>query len=261
LELERPDAWAAMRALTPARIGLGAAGAALPTGAHLDFQLAHARARDAVHHPFDAASLAAALAAAGHRTIDVRSAAPDRDTYLRRPDLGRQLDAPSRAALAAARDPAGADLAFVVADGLSALAVERHALPLLDRIFARVAPAAWRVAPIAIARQARVALGDEIGAALGASLVAVLIGERPGLSSPDSLGVYLTWDPRVGRTDAERNCLSNIRPAGLDPEPAAHRLWYLMREATRRRLTGVALKEESAALTLPRDDSPSRTPS
>jgi ethanolamine ammonia-lyase small subunit len=245
---EPTDPWAPLRALTPARIGLGAAGASQPTRAQLAFQLAHARARDAVHHAFDPGSLLHALAAASRPTIVVASEAADRATYLRRPDLGRCLAAESRARLDALRHDTGDrwDAAFVVADGLSALAVERHALPLLERMLARTGAAGWRIAPIIIAHQARVALGDEIGAALGLPLIAVLIGERPGLSSPDSLGIYLTWEPRPGRSDAERNCISNVRPDGLNADAAAARLWYLMREARRRQLTGIALKDESA---------------
>ena len=249
---EPTDPWAPLRALTPARIGLGAAGASQPTRAQLAFQLAHARARDAVHHAFDPSSLLHALAAAGRPAIVVASEAADRPTYLRRPDLGRRLAAEARARLGALRNHSGEpwDAAFVVADGLSALAAERHSLPLLERMLARTDAAGWRIAPIVIAHQARVASGDEIGAALDVPLIAVLIGERPGLSSPDSLGVYLTWEPRPGRADAERNCISNVRPDGLNADAAATRLWYLMREARRRQLTGVALKDESATTIL-----------
>ncbi len=245
---EPSDPWAPLRALTPARIGLGAAGVSQPTGAQLAFQLAHARARDAVHHAFGPSSLLHALGSAGRPAVVVASEAADRATYLRRPDLGRRLSRESRARLDAlghaARDRW--DAAFVIADGLSALAAERHALPLLERMLARADTAGWRIAPIIVAHQARVALGDEIGAALGVPLIAVLIGERPGLSSPDSLGVYLTWEPRPGRSDSERNCISNVRPDGLSADAAGARLWYLMREARRRQLTGVALKDESA---------------
>ena len=238
-----PDPWVALRALTPARIALGRAGASLPTAAHLEFQLAHARARDAVHDALDVARLVEALSVLGLGTVEVRSAAPDRATYLQRPDLGRRLDARSGAALAAlAAD--GVDAAFVVADGLSARAARAHAPPVLAALVPRLREAGWRLAPAVVALQGRVALGDEIGALLRARLVVVLLGERPGLSAPDSLGAYLTWEPRPGRTDAERNCVSNIRLEGLVPALAADRLHHLMLEAARRRLSGVALKDD-----------------
>jgi len=237
------DPWTHLAAHTPARLALGRAGASLPTREVLAFALDHARARDAVHAAFDPVAMAAGLAALGP-TLCVSSAAPDRATYLRRPDLGRRLDAPSRGRLEAqARGPH--DLAVVVADGLSGTAVHRHAAPLLAALRPHVAAAGWSLAPVIIASQARVALGDEIGQVLGARLVLMLIGERPGLSSPDSLGGYLTFAPAVGRTDAERNCVSNIRPQGLGYEAAAARLAWLMRESLRIGLTGVALKDQS----------------
>lgn len=237
------DPWTALRALTPARIALGRAGAALPTDAVLAFDLAHAQARDAVHAALDVPRLLAGLRAEGWESEILRSEAADRADYLRRPDRGRKLD-PAVHAQLARRGAEVCDLVFVVADGLSALAVQSHALPLLRATRPLLDPA-WRLGPVCVATQARVALGDEIGAALGARLVAVLIGERPGLSAPDSLGVYLTWDPRPGRSDAERNCLSNIRPAGLAVDEAAGRLAWLLHEALRRGLTGVTLKDES----------------
>jgi ethanolamine ammonia-lyase small subunit len=243
-----PDPWQALRALTPARIALGRAGQSLPTRAHLEFQLAHARARDAVHEALDVARLREALAAAGLETAEARSAAPDRDTYLQRPDLGRRLDPTSRAVLHDSAAPGGVDAAVVVADGLSARAAQAHAPPLLAALVPRLRQAGWRLAPAVVALQARVALGDEVGALFNARLVLVLLGERPGLSAPDSLGAYLTWDPRPGRTDAERNCVSNIRPEGLVPALAAGRLHHLMLEAARRRLSGVALKDDSRVL-------------
>jgi ethanolamine ammonia-lyase small subunit len=207
----------------------------------LDFQLAHARARDAVHTPLDVDALVAALDGLPH--VAVRSMAPDRGTYLRRPDLGRRLDPDCLGEL-----PAGDwDLVFVLADGLSATAVQQHAPKLLKAILPKLP--GWKVAPVVIAIQGRVALGDEIGGALGAKLCAVLIGERPGLSVADSLGVYLTYEPRPGRRDSERNCISNIHPAGgLSPEAAAAKLAWLMTEARHRRLTGVDLKDEAPAL-------------
>ncbi|MBB6250942.1 ethanolamine ammonia-lyase subunit EutC [Nitrospirillum iridis] len=242
-----PDAWVHLSRATPARIALGRAGDSLPTVEVLRFALAHAQARDAVHTRFDAGALAARLGGLGLVPVLVHSAAPDRATYLARPDLGRQLAPASQQALAAlpASDP---DLALVVADGLSATAVHRQALPLLTAFLPWVRQAGWRLGPVAVASQARVALGDRVGQALGARAVAVLIGERPGLSAPDSLGVYLTLNPRPGRLDAERNCLSNIREGGLAHDLAAFKLAWLLREALRRQMTGVALKDESDLL-------------
>ncbi|NMG36550.1 ethanolamine ammonia-lyase subunit EutC [Azoarcus sp. TTM-91] len=238
------DPWTDLRRYTAARLALGRAGASLPTAEVLRFGLAHAKARDAVHLALDAEALQAALAADGCATLRAHSAAADRASYLARPDLGRKLAADSAAALRAQADPAGCDLLLVVADGLSSLAVERNARALVAEI-RRGLPAGWTLGPVVVATQARVALADEIGQALGARLVAMLIGERPGLSSPDSLGLYLTWAPRPGRSDAQRNCISNIRPEGLGHAEAARRLWWLCEEARRLGLTGVALKDNS----------------
>ena len=245
----RDRRWAALRRLTPARIGLARAGTALATREQLVLRRAHAEARDAVHDRLDAAPLVAALAARGLQALALHSAAPDRAIYLARPDLGRRLDAPSRDRLDAC--PRGHDLVLVLADGLSARAVARHALPLLDAALPVLRRDHWRIGPAPVVEQARVAIGDEIGGALDAALVAVLIGERPGLSSPDSLGIYLTWAPRIGRSDAERNCLSNIRPEGLACAAAAAKLIFLLNEARRLRLTGVELKDDSRPV-LPR---------
>jgi ethanolamine ammonia-lyase small subunit len=236
-----PDPWTALGARTPARVALGRCGASLPTRAVLDFSLGHARARDAVHAPFDAEATLTAIEALGLRAIAVASAAGDRATYLRRPDLGRRLDTAGAARLS----PAGADIAVVLADGLSSTAVHRAAVPLLRALKPLLDAAGLSLAPVVVASQARVALGDEIGAALGARLVVVLIGERPGLSSPDSLGAYVTFGPRPGRTDAERNCVSNIRDGGLPSDRAAARIAWLIREALRTGQTGVSLKDES----------------
>ncbi|MFN0300232.1 MAG: ethanolamine ammonia-lyase subunit EutC [Burkholderiales bacterium] len=245
------SAWAVLRASTAARIALGRAGGSLPTKPLLDFQLSHARARDAVHAPFGVATLQAAVAARGWSGVNVQSEARDRATYLRRPDLGRRLDTPSRDRLAALVDgvfDGVFDVAFVIADGLSTRAAEKHALAVLDLAVGALVTWGWTIAPVTIALQSRVALGDEIGALLQARVVAVLIGERPGLSADDSLGIYLTHAPRIGRTDAERNCISNIRAGGLTYEQAAHKLVYLMRESRQRGLTGVALKDDSDRL-------------
>lgn len=240
-----PDAWQGLRPLTPARIALGRAGASLPTGPVLAFQLAHARARDAVKHQPDLAAIAEELSRAGIPSLRVQSQVEAAEQYLKRPDLGRRLREKDAESLARLAEPGGADAVLVIADGLSGLAVERHAVPLATLVTARLAASGWRTGPVVIARFGRVAIGDEIGERLGARLAAVLIGERPGLSSPDSLGVYLTWAPRVGRTDAERNCLSNIRPEGLAIAPAADKLVWLMNEARRRQLSGVDLKEDA----------------
>jgi ethanolamine ammonia-lyase small subunit len=226
-----------LKSFTLARVGLGRAGHALPTAELLRFQLDHARARDAVYQELDPRAL-------GLPHLLLRTAATNRRIYLSRPDLGRTLSSESRARL----QGGSYDAAVVVVDGLSAAAVQRHAAPLLRELAPRFANEGWRMAPLTVVLQGRVAIGDEIGAALGAQQVAVLIGERPGLSSPDSLGVYLTWDPRPGRTDAERNCLSNIRAEGIPYAAAAERLHLLMRQARLRRLTGIHLKEDALLL-------------
>lgn len=239
------DPWHVLSALTPARIALGRSGAAVPTTRHLELQLAHARSRDAVHRPFDVDAVLGALHRDGRDTVRVHSAARDRREYLARPDLGRRLDATSAEGLA--RHAGVWDVAFIVGDGLAPLAAERHAPPLLRALAAQLDPA-WRVAPVVVAEQARVALADQIGAALGARLTAIMLGERPGLSATDSLGVYLTWAPHPGRTDAERNCVSNVRPEGLAYEPAASTIAWLLREATRRSVTGVTLKIDRTSI-------------
>ncbi|MGY4625977.1 ethanolamine ammonia-lyase subunit EutC [Bradyrhizobium sp. USDA 4486] len=235
-----------LRSFTPARVALGRSGASLPTKPLLDFTLAHARARDAVHAAFDAPRLAAELRALGLAATEVRSRAADRSEYLRRPDLGRQLDAGSAAALA---DVATAPcrLVIVIGDGLSAAAVHAHAVALLQSLLPRLGQdEAVATGHIVVASGARVALGDEIGAILGARMVVMLIGERPGLSAPDSLGAYLTFAPKPGRSDAERNCVSNIHKAGLSYDEAAFKIAWLVREGLAREVTGVALKDESA---------------
>lgn len=245
-EIKQQDGelWARLRSLTAARIGLGRAGISLPTAPQLAFQAAHARARDAVHLPFERAALAERLRERGWDSILLSSRAASREQYLQRPDLGRQLDEDSADIL---RAHAGGkpDLAIAVADGLSALAVQRQTLPLLEKLLPLVQEAGWSCAPLCLLQQGRVAAGDEIGGMLGARMLAMLIGERPGLSSPDSLGIYFTYAPRPGLSDAERNCISNVRSEGLDHATAAHRLMYLMREAGERGASGVALKDES----------------
>ncbi|MBS4080673.1 ethanolamine ammonia-lyase subunit EutC [Pseudomonas sp. MBT-4] len=247
--------WLQLRRLTPARIALGRTGTSLPTSAQLDFQFAHAQARDAVHLPFDHAGLSAQLSERGRESLLLHSAALDRNSYLQRPDLGRKLSDDSAQSLRdyLAVHPGGVDLVIVVADGLSALAVHRHTLPFITRLEEQMSGDGWSIAPVVLVEQGRVAIGDEIGQLLGAKMVVMLIGERPGLSSPDSLGLYFTYNPKVGLTDAYRNCISNVRLEGLSYGMAAHRLLYLMREACRRQLSGVNLKDEAQVQTLASD--------
>jgi ethanolamine ammonia-lyase small subunit len=253
----RPVSPADLRALTPARVALGRAGASLPTRSLLDFTLDHARARDAVHAPFDAQAIAAEVARLSLGVLHVESQATNRRDYLSRPDLGRRLDPASAARLAEAAGN-GADVVVVIGDGLSSKAVHAHAVAVLAHLAPRLDVAGIKVGPVVVASGARVALGDEIGASLDARMVVLLIGERPGLSAPDSLGAYLTFAPRIGRTDAERNCVSNIHRAGLGHDEAAAKIAWLAREGLARRITGVALKDESDArpnpLPPPRDD-------
>ncbi|HTJ56561.1 MAG TPA: ethanolamine ammonia-lyase subunit EutC [Devosiaceae bacterium] len=235
----RADPFAAFRGLTPARIGLGRSGDAILTQDLLALQMAHARARDAIHAAADFAQLARQLA--DLKPVVVQSRAPDRAAYLLNPDLGRQLDP-----TAAAELPSGsADVAFVLGDGLSASALDTHGEPVLRACLARLGQ--FSVARPVLARQARVALGDEIGERLGAKIVVMLLGERPGLSVPDSLGAYLTYAPRKGRRDSERNCVSNIHASGLAHEQAADKICWLIREALRRGVTGIELKDEAEA--------------
>ena len=244
--------WLNLRNLTPARIALGRTGTSLPTSAQLDFQFAHAQARDAVHLAFDHQGIRAQLDERGRKSLLLHSAASDRNSYLQRPDLGRRLDEASAQILDAyaAAHPGGVDLAIVVADGLSALAVHRHTLPFLARLEEQIAAEGWSTSPIVLVEQGRVAVADEVAERLGAKMSVILIGERPGLSSPDSLGLYFTYAPKVGLNDAYRNCISNVRLEGLSYGMAAHRLIYLMREACRRQLSGVNLKDEAQLNTL-----------
>jgi len=233
-----------LRALTPARVGLGRAGASLPTEALLAFTLDHARARDAVHAAFAAPAIVAGLHDLGLEAVEVQSRARNRGDYLRRPDLGRTLDPDSRDLLTN-RGRGGRGLAVVIGDGLSPTAVNAHAIALLGSLVPRLRIDGIEIERTVVASGARVALGDEIGGLLGAGMLLMLIGERPGLSASDSLGAYLTFAPRSGRTDAERNCVSNIHGAGLGYEEAAFRIGWLIREGLARGLTGVALKDES----------------
>lgn len=240
--LERANA-SDLRALTPARIALARTGNSIATRETLAFARDHAKARDAVHAHLSLPTLLNELHVRGLKTVAVKSAAPDRATYLRRPDLGRTLSEAGRAALQPSRDKATRPLlTIIIADGLSALATDRNAIAVVDALLPLVRDD-WQLTPVVIAEQARVALGDEIGEALGAHASVMLIGERPGLSAADSLGVYITWEPRMGRSNAERNCISNIRSEGLQPSDAAQRIAYFLREAQRLQQTGTALKD------------------
>jgi ethanolamine ammonia-lyase small subunit len=235
--------WTALRQVTAARIGLARSGASIATAPLLDFKLSHARARDAVHETLDAAKLLADISAIASAALVVESAADDRQCYLLRPDLGRRLSSQAESALAAR---AGRyDVACVVADGLSARAVQMHAPPVLAQVLPALQAEGLRVAPVVVVRHGRVAIGDAVAALLGADCVAVLIGERPGLSAPHSMGAYLTWQPGPQTTDAERNCISNIRPDGVGYNEAAFKLVHLLRAMRARRVSGVALKDET----------------
>lgn len=248
--------WRGLRQYTPARIGLGRAGHSLPTREHLEFQLAHARARDAVYFEFDSGSLVSELAKNGYKALQVQSRAANRLIYLQQPNMGRRLNKDSCDLLLNSlknnqppeikEDPVtyDYDAVFVLADGLSAQAVLRNALPLFNLVAGELLLKGWKIAPVVVANQSRVALGDEIGELLRAEQVAIFIGERPGLSAPDSLGVYLTYNPEVGRLESDRNCISNIRPEGLSYQEAANTLLYLMTEVRERKLSGVELKDE-----------------
>ena len=249
--------WRRLSAWTDARIGLGRAGVSLPTQEMLAFQLAHAQARDAVHLPLDTAALLKALeeltlrrnALLPHEPVHLQSQAGDRVTYLQRPDLGRRLSQSSCQVLDGLGHTGDSpvDLAIVVADGLSSYGVQENAVGFIEALLTDLEgdDQTWELAPLTVVSQGRVAIGDDVGHRLNARCVVVLIGERPGLSSPDSLGLYLTWQPRSGLTDASRNCISNIRPAGLPVEEASRRLMYLLGEARRQQVSGVPLKDRS----------------
>ncbi|QKI89488.1 ethanolamine ammonia-lyase subunit EutC [Thiomicrorhabdus xiamenensis] len=246
--------WQSLRQFTSARIGLGRAGVSLPTEEMLEFQLAHAQARDAVHTPLDVTALLAQLATIRQATfpsapILLASQAKDRMHYLQRPDLGRRLQHSMRDLLSTYCSGPGKeyDLALVVVDGLSSKAVQNNVTPFLAALLEELTQDGqeWRLAPLSVVQQGRVAIGDEVAESLRAKAVLVMIGERPGLSSPDSLGLYLTWAPRVGLTDACRNCISNVRPMGLSFKEAAERAFYLLRESRRKQLSGVHLKDRS----------------
>jgi ethanolamine ammonia-lyase small subunit len=243
------DPWQPLRAHTAARIALGRSGGSLPTREQLDFRLAHARARDAVLSPFDADALADELRALGSEVLVAESAARDRSEFLQRPDLGRRLGHASRAHLVdhAANSPR-VDLAIIISDGLSTLAANTQSKPVLAALLPLLRESNWSLAPLVVVRQARVALQDEIGEIFRAKISLILLGERPGLGNADSLGAYFTFDPALGRTDADRNCISNIRAGGLIPAAAAVKLHHLLEQSRRLALSGVALKDDSHLL-------------
>jgi ethanolamine ammonia-lyase small subunit len=243
-DITNTDPWQQLKSFTRARIAIGRVGSSLPTSEVLDFGLSHAMARDAVHLALDVDALEADIQQHDFATTRVKSMAADRATYLLRPDMGRRLHEQSLLQLQNLSQTEPIDFLIVVGDGLSSLAVARHAAPLLAEI-KRTCPEEWSASRVVIASQARVAISDEIGQALNAKIVAMLIGERPGLSSPDSLGIYLTFNPKLGLSDADRNCISNVRPEGLQYDVAAKKLIWLAKEAMRLKVTGVTLKDES----------------
>lgn len=240
---DQPDPWAFLQNHTSARIARGRTGHSLPTRALLDFQLDHARARDAVYSELERDELMNQLAVFHQPVLALHSRATDRQQYLQRPDLGRKLDANSLSTLSAESSP-GFDLCLVIVDGLSATAINRHALTVVSRLAEEVLKLGWTLAPLCLVEQGRVAIGDEIAHAVKAETVVVLIGERPGLTSPDSMGAYLTFQPQPGLTDESRNCISNIRPEGFPYEATVQKLLYLLTEMKNRRLSGVQLKDE-----------------
>lgn len=241
-----PGPWDALRRLTAARIGLKRSGASLATAPLLEFQLAHARARDAVHAALDEARLEHDLAPLGLPVVTIASQANDRPQFLMRPDLGRQLSAETERTLPAKKG--SYDIAFVISDGLSAGAAQKHAAPLLAEIIPALKD--WRIAPLMIVRLGRVGAGDAVAAALDATSVVILLGERPGLTAPDSLGAYLTWKPHAGTTEADRNCVSNIRPEGVRYADAARTIVHLLRAMRAGGVSGIALKDDSDRLLL-----------
>ena len=237
------DPWVDLKRFTRARIALGRVGSSLPTKEILNFGMSHAMARDAVHLALDEEALKIQIESLGCDVIRLHSRAPDRASYLLRPDWGRRLNDQS-AQLLIDQVKKSVDVSIVIGDGLSSLAVQRHATPMLQAILQSI-PSQWKIGPVVIASQSRVALADEVGSLMNAKIVILLIGERPGLSSPDSLGIYLTYQPKVGCSDADRNCISNVRPEGLSYEAAARKLIWLTNQSMRLKVSGVALKDES----------------
>ena len=236
------DSWSLLKQFTPARIAIGRTGVSMTTREALSFKADHAMARDAIYTPMETAGIRDGLQEAGISFIELKTKVVDRREYLLRPDKGRQLHQDCIASLKALHDP-DTTACITIADGLSPLAVNRYAVPLTRMLISAFQSAGLRYAPVCIVKQGRVAVSDETGAATGASISIILIGERPGLSSPDSLGVYITYAPAIGKTDAERNCISNIRSGGLNLTAAAEKIMYLLNQALQRKLSGVELKE------------------
>lgn len=237
------DPWGDLKQFTRARIALGRVGSSLPTKEILNFGMSHAMARDAVHLALDVDALKVQIESMGCEVLKLHSRAPDRASYLLRPDWGRRLNKDS-AQLIKALPQEKIDVSIVIGDGLSSLAVQKHAVPMLQSMLQALL-SEWKIGPVVIASQARVALADEVGELMNARMVILFIGERPGLSSPDSLGLYLTYQPKVGCSDADRNCISNVRPEGLNYQAAAKKLMWLAQESMRLKVSGVALKDES----------------
>jgi ethanolamine ammonia-lyase small subunit len=237
------DPWGDLKQFTRARIALGRVGSSLPTKEILNFGMSHAMARDAVHLALDLDALEKQIKSLAFDVLKLHSRAPDRSSYLLRPDWGRRLNDES-VEITKSLPQQKIDVSIVIGDGLSSLAVQKHAAPMLQAV-QQAMPSEWKLGPVVIASQARVALADEIGELMNARMVILLIGERPGLSSPDSLGLYLTYQPKVGCSDADRNCISNVRPEGLNYEAAAKKIMWLAKESMRLKVSGVALKDES----------------
>lgn len=247
----RIDPWEDLRRFTTARIALGKCGSSLPTSARLDFQLCHARARDAVHTSLDSASLQQRLQEiCTEKVLMVQSCVRDRNDYLCRPDRGRVLDEASRLLLQHEGQSLSCDIALVIADGLSATAIDENVVPFLSYLLPSLRQAGRSLAPVTLVQNGRVAIGDEVGRLLEAQLVVVLIGERPGLKSANSMGIYMTWNPQPGTTDERRNCISNVRPEGMVCSAGAAKLIYLINQAFARRLSGVSLKDRQTAADL-----------
>lgn len=241
-----PDAWDDLRQHTKARIALGRAGASIPTQELLDFRLAHARARDAVHSPFDAEELSERISKLGIACHLANTQARDKQEYLLRPDLGRRLDEPSCAALQKLHGVF--DLSVIVSNGLSAAAVRQNAVKLISHIIPLAQSLNLRMAPLVIVRNGRVAVQDEIGQILGAKVALIALGERPGLGSAESLGLYFVYSPQLGRKDADRNCISNVRDGGLSPDLAASKVLHLIRQSLNLGISGVHLKDDGESI-------------
>jgi ethanolamine ammonia-lyase small subunit len=235
-----PDPWSTLKSKTTARIAMGRAGGSLPTAECLAFAADHADARDAVYSELDVSALEKSV---GLPIVSLHSQATDRTTYLQRPDLGRRLDQQS-IQLLESLNAKEADVVLIVADGLSATAAQRHGADVLRHLIELLGERHFSMGPICVVRQARVAVEDEIGSVLHAKLAVILIGERPGLGLADSLGGYIVFDPKIGKSDADRNCVSNIHPRHLPPAVAAQTLVWLIEQSLVRRISGVGLKDE-----------------